>query len=77
MYNMMNKITTKKYYKGGLPLFSFVSDGKSCFSFKKLILTSERCAEHPFAGQNTQQPTGYFSELPDYFQSVFCLLGNY
>ena len=27
---------------------------KSCFSVKKLILTSEWCAEHPFAGGNTQ-----------------------
>ena len=33
-------------------------DGKSCFSVKKqkqMILTSERRAEHPFAGWNTQQ----------------------
>ena len=29
---------------------------KSCFSVKKLILTSERRVEHPFAGRNTQQP---------------------
>ena len=29
-------------------------DGKSCFSVKKIILTSKQCAEHPFAGQNTQ-----------------------
>ena len=29
-------------------------DGKSCCSIKKLISTSERHAEHPFAGQNTQ-----------------------
>ena len=28
---------------------------KSCFSVKKLISTSERLAEHPFAGANTQQ----------------------
>ena len=44
------------------PLFSFVSDGKSffsnrksCYSIKKLILTSKRHAEHLFAGRNTQQ----------------------
>ena len=36
-------------------LFSSSNDGKSCFSVKKLISTSERCVEHPFAGQNTQQ----------------------
>ena len=32
--------------------------GKSCFSVKKqkqMISTSEQRAEHPFAGQNTQQ----------------------
>ena len=30
-------------------------DGKSCFSVKKIIWTSEQHAEHPFASQNTQQ----------------------
>ena len=30
---------------------------KSCFSVKKLIRTSERHADHPFAGRNTQQLT--------------------
>ena len=30
-------------------------DGKSCFVSKKMISTSKRLAEHPFAGQNTQQ----------------------
>ena len=29
-------------------------DVKSCFSIKKLISISERRAEHPFAGRNTQ-----------------------
>ena len=29
-------------------------DGKSCFSVKKIISTSEWRAEHLFAGQNTQ-----------------------
>ena len=28
---------------------------KSCFSIKQIILTSEWCADYPFAGQNTQQ----------------------
>ena len=36
-------------------LFFSVSNGKSCFSIRKLILTSEWHAEHPFAGWNTQQ----------------------
>ena len=35
-------------------LFCSISDGKCCFSVRKSILTSERHAEHPFAGQNTQ-----------------------
>ena len=38
-------------------LFCSVSDGKSCFSVRKSISTSERRAEHPFANQNTQQYT--------------------
>ena len=29
-------------------------DGKTCSSNKKMILISKWCAEHPFAGQNTQ-----------------------
>ena len=29
-------------------------DVKSCFGIKKMISTSERYAEHPFAGRNTQ-----------------------
>ena len=36
-------------------LFCSVSVGKSCFSVKKFIWASKRRAEHPFAGQNTQQ----------------------
>ena len=35
-------------------------DGKSCFSIKKIMLTSERCAEHPISGLNTQHL--WFSE---------------
>ena len=31
-----------------------VSDGKSCLSVRNTISTSERHAEHPFAGRNTQ-----------------------
>ena len=38
-------------------LFHSVSDGKSCFSIRKSISTSEWRAEHPFAGRNTQQLT--------------------
>ena len=30
-------------------------DGKTCFSAQKIISTSKKHAEHPFAGQNTQQ----------------------
>ena len=30
-------------------------DGKNCFGVKKMISTSKRHVEHPFAGQNTQQ----------------------
>ena len=36
-------------------LFCCISDGKSCFSVRKSILTSKPHAEHPFAGWNTQQ----------------------
>ena len=35
--------------------FTIKIDGKSFFSVKKMISTSERHAGHPFAGQNTQQ----------------------
>ena len=35
-------------------LFCSVSDGKSCFCVRKSISTSQRRAEHPFAGRNTQ-----------------------
>ena len=38
-----------------LRLFCSFSDGNNCFSIRKSILTSKRHAEHPFAGQNTQQ----------------------
>ena len=36
-------------------LFCSVSDGKSFFSVRKSISTSEWHAEHPFTGRNTQQ----------------------
>ena len=26
-------------------------EGKNCFNTKKIILTSEQCAEHPFTGK--------------------------
>ena len=35
-------------------LFCSLSDGKSCFSIRKSILTNKQGAEHPFAGHNTQ-----------------------
>ena len=34
MYEIMQKITKIMFLKGGLPLFSCVSEGKSCFSIK-------------------------------------------
>ena len=30
-------------------------DGKTCFNAEKMVLASEQCVKHPFAGQNTQQ----------------------
>ena len=44
-------------------LFCSVSDGKSCFSVRKSILTNKRHAEHPFAGQNTQQIYSPFKDI--------------
>ena len=42
-------------------------DGKSCYSVKKLISTSKRRAEHPFASQNTQYILFvYFVKVFDY-----------
>ena len=43
-------------------LISSVSDRKSCFSVKKSISTSEQCAEHPYAGQNTQHMGSFWLE---------------
>ena len=40
--------------------FYSVSDCKICFSIRESILTSERCAQQPFAGQNTQQKSKHF-----------------
>ena len=31
-----------------------VKNGKTCFMQKQRIWTSKHCAEHPFAGRNTQ-----------------------
>ena len=42
-------------------------DVKSCFTIKKLISTSERRAEHLFAGRNTQHPT----PTPNFLRSYF------
>ena len=44
----MYKITQKIFLI--FCLFCSVSDEKSCFSVRKSIFTSERRAEHPFAG---------------------------
>ena len=58
---------TQKHTKKGLPAFRCYSSmlvdtqklvdswgkfGKSCFSAKKIISTSERGVEHPFAGES-------------------------
>ena len=48
-------------------LFCSVIDGKSCYSIRKSISTSERRAEHPFAGRNTQQ----LQQLAKMFFSFF------
>ena len=53
-------------------LFCSVSDGKSCFSIKKFILTSKRHAEHLFAGQNTQH-TGLTLDLWGHLMTFRCL----
>ena len=51
-----NQLTLKKLFPSLTEENNSVSeDGKSCFSIKKLIVNSERLAEHPFADQNTQQ----------------------
>ena len=67
-YNLLKKslqlLLTKKY-------------AKSCFSIKKLITTSKRRKEHPFAGQNTQQEAkgevvGYY--LKKIHQHIYTLM---
>ena len=50
-------------------------DIKSCFSIKKLILTSKRHAEHQFAGQNTQQCT-FFVCWHDLTTRLFFILAH-
>ena len=50
-------------------LFCSVSDGKSLFSIRKSISTSEQRAEQPFAGQNTQHWFNIFWTSP---RSAFC-----
>ena len=44
------------------PFFPFVTekDGKTCFNAKKNDFESERRAEHPFAGRNTQHKKDIF-----------------
>ena len=49
-------------------------DRKSCFSIKKMISTSNRHAEHPFAGRNTQHlRAGQVARGPVCVQT-FCLV---
>ena len=56
MYKITQKNNKNHVLKGVYQhLFCWVSDGKSCFSVRKPILTSERHTEHLFAGQNIQQ----------------------
>ena len=55
-------------------LFCFVSDGKSCFSVRKSILTSKRHAEHLFAGRNTQQQWSFLLFISHQIQFT-CLQG--
>ena len=38
-------------------------DEKLVFAQKQTISASEQCAEHPFAGQNTQHPELFFSSF--------------
>ena len=48
-------------------------DLKSYFSVKKMISTSERHAEHPSAGRNTQQVLVRFHPVRPRFYSLFSL----
>ena len=59
-------------------LFSSISDGKSCISFKKFILTSKRRAEHPLAVRNTQQTAllGEHSVMKFFYNRSCCCLGR-
>ena len=41
---------------------------KSYYSVKKLISTSKRREEHPFAGQNTQQPWSISRSRKSHFE---------
>ena len=56
---MIMYVTQVSDFDGGILsqcffLFLTEKDGKTCFSTEKFILTSKRCANHPFAGRNTQ-----------------------
>ena len=52
-------------------LFCSISDGKSCFSIRKSISTSEQHVEHPFAGRNTQQKPFFLSFFLSFFFHFF------
>ena len=47
-------------------------DGKSCYSVKKMISTSEQRAEHLFTGQNTQQ----FGVLKTHLLEILAIAPN-
>ena len=58
-------------------LFVYFLVNKSCFSVRKSISTSKRCAEHPFAGRNTQHAayTLYWKHpLPLFPTSTACIM---
>ena len=56
MYKITQKNNKNHVLKGVYQhLFCWVSDGKSCFSARKSILTSKWHTENLFAGQNIQQ----------------------
>ena len=64
-------------HKGeGRETFIMEKDRKTCFSIKIMILTSDRHAEHPFAGQNPQHTWKQNSsrKVPKKFRKVRCFL---
>ena len=57
-------------------LFCSVSEGKSCFSIRKPISTSVQCAEHPFAGRNTQHSTEEWSDGFSTLETYLYMIGS-